>query len=123
VERLQRNGRVLREALAEQGLASGQADTHIVPLLVGDPGAAVAASEQALERGVFAQAIRPPTVPAGSSRMRLSVMASHTESELRAAARILAAVVPGQVRSPESEPEPEREAASPQVFDHLADAA
>jgi hypothetical protein len=46
--------------------------------------------EAALEQGVFAQAIRPPTVPAGTSRLRLAVMASHTKSELRDAARILA---------------------------------
>ena len=39
--------------------------------------------QEALERGVFAQAIRPPTVPAGSSRLRLTAMASHTASELR----------------------------------------
>ena len=45
--------------------------------------------EAALERGVFAQAIRPPTVPAGTSRLRLAVMASHTNDELRDAARVL----------------------------------
>jgi hypothetical protein len=46
--------------------------------------------EAALEQGVFAQAIRPPTVPEGTARLRLAVMASHTKSELRDAARILA---------------------------------
>ena len=56
--------------------------------------AAMAASERALERGVFAQAIRPPTVPAGTSRLRLAVMASHTKSELREAGRVLAAAIP-----------------------------
>jgi 8-amino-7-oxononanoate synthase len=119
VDRLQRNARVLREELAEHDLAAGQSDTHIVPLPLGEPEAAVAASERALERGVFAQAIRPPTVPPGSSRMRLSVMASHTESELRAAARVLAEAIPDRLRRPEPEPQPE----TAQVFDHLADAA
>ena len=46
--------------------------------------------EAALEQGVFAQAIRPPTVAEGTSRLRLAVMASHTRSELREAARVLA---------------------------------
>ncbi|MEA2130287.1 MAG: 8-amino-7-oxononanoate synthase, partial [Solirubrobacteraceae bacterium] len=41
------------------------------------------------ERGVFAQAIRPPTVPEGTSRLRLAVMATHAKDELRDAARVL----------------------------------
>jgi hypothetical protein len=40
--------------------------------------------------GVFAQAIRPPTVPAGTSRLRLTAMASHTPTELRMAAEVFA---------------------------------
>ena len=44
-----------------------------------------------LERGVFAQGIRPPTVPEGSSRLRFTVMATHREGELRAAALIVGA--------------------------------
>ena len=51
--------------------------------VVGDAGAAMRVCERALERGVFAQAIRPPTVPDGTSRLRLAVMASHTPAELR----------------------------------------
>jgi glycine C-acetyltransferase/8-amino-7-oxononanoate synthase len=46
-------------------------------------------SELAIERGVFAQAIRPPTVPEGTSRLRLAVMASHSRAELREAAQVL----------------------------------
>ncbi len=104
---------MLREALAGHGMPVPEGETQIVPMIVGDANAAVRASERALEKGVFAQAIRPPTVPAGSSRLRLTVMASHTRSELREAARVLAACVPAR-----SERAPEL-----QVFDGLRDAA
>ena len=58
-----------------------------MPLIVGDADLAMRICEAALEQGVFAQAIRPPTVPEGTSRLRLAVMASHTRAELRDAAR------------------------------------
>ena len=90
VDKLQRNADALRDELELQGLAT-ESRTQIVPLVIGDADTAVEASEQALEQGVFAQAIRPPTVPEGTSRLRLSVMASHTHTELREAARTLAA--------------------------------
>jgi glycine C-acetyltransferase/8-amino-7-oxononanoate synthase len=61
-----------------------------VPIVVGDAETAMRVCEAALERGVFAQAIRPPTVPPGTSRLRLAVMATHRASELREAARMLA---------------------------------
>jgi glycine C-acetyltransferase/8-amino-7-oxononanoate synthase len=120
VEKLQRNARVLRDALAEQGMPVPGGDTPIVPLIVGDAEAAVAASDRALEQGVFAQAIRPPTVPAGSSRLRLAVMASHTKSELRDAAGVLAAALPASARQAAALQLAGKEAA---VFDGLADAA
>jgi glycine C-acetyltransferase/8-amino-7-oxononanoate synthase len=118
VEKLQRNSAVLREALAEAGMPVEPGETPIVPLIVGDADAAMRACERALERGVFAQAIRPPTVPAGTSRLRLAVMASHTKSELREAGQVLAAAVPASARRPAVAPV-ERSA----VFDGLADAA
>jgi 8-amino-7-oxononanoate synthase len=124
VEKLQRNAGVLREALAAEGLPVPPSSTQIVPLILGDAGDAVRASERALERGVFAQAIRPPTVPAGTSRLRLALMASHTKSELREAGRVLAACIPAgareaAVRLADAGPEPERG----RVFDGLRDAA
>ncbi len=123
VEKLQRNGDVLRAALCEEGLpVPAESETQIVPVIVGHAGEAVAASERALARGVFAQAIRPPTVPPGTSRLRLAVMASHTKTELREAARTLAACVPAPVRA-EIAKRAEEVSSSPRVFDGLADAA
>jgi 8-amino-7-oxononanoate synthase len=114
VEKLLGNADVLRQALAAEGLPATPSETQIVPLVVGEAEAAVAASERALEQGVFAQAIRPPTVPEGGSRLRLSVMASHTPGELQEAARVLAAVVPASAR---------RDPRSPDSSHHFGKAA
>ena len=89
VERLAANATVLRASLSAEGLELGDSQTHIVPVLVGEAEAAVALCERSLERGVFAQAIRPPTVPEGTSRLRLTVMASHRAGELQHAARVI----------------------------------
>jgi 8-amino-7-oxononanoate synthase len=119
VDKLQRNARVLRESLRDEGLHTGDSDTQIVPLVVGDASAAMTACEKALKKGVFAQAIRPPTVPDGTSRLRLAVMASHTGAELRQAAKALASVVPAQpVVVPDERPDTQ-----PRVYDGWAEAA
>src|SRR3954469_11140685 len=97
VRRLQANAAVLRAELAIAGFEPPRATTQIVPLIVGDAAKAVALSDAALELGVFAQAIRPPTVPDGTSRLRLAVMATHEPAELRRAARRLAQAA-GRVR-------------------------
>jgi 8-amino-7-oxononanoate synthase len=89
IDRLRRNGDMMRRELAAYGLDAGESRTQIIPLVVGDAKAAMELSERALERGIFAQAIRPPTVPEGTSRLRISVMASHRSSELRHAAKII----------------------------------
>ena len=90
VARLRRAARALRGALADEGFAVRRSDMHIVPLIVGDSETTMRLCETALAKGVFAQAIRPPTVPAGTSRLRLATMASHTPGELRLAAKTLA---------------------------------
>jgi 8-amino-7-oxononanoate synthase len=91
VQRLRSNARVLRRALSAEGIPVDDAEMHIVPVIVGDERDAMSLCEATLERGVFAQAIRPPTVPTGTSRLRLAVMASHTPEELREAARVIGA--------------------------------
>jgi glycine C-acetyltransferase/8-amino-7-oxononanoate synthase len=90
VQRLHSNARVLRCALAAEGFPVVEEEMHIIPLIVGDEGSAMRLCQAAIEGGVFAQAIRPPTVPAGTSRLRLAAMASHTASDMRMAARVLA---------------------------------
>jgi glycine C-acetyltransferase/8-amino-7-oxononanoate synthase len=89
VERLQANSEVLRAELAREGFEIAGSETQIIPLIVGDAGTAMRLCEAAIERGVFAQAIRPPTVPEGTSRLRIAVMATHAKDELREAARVL----------------------------------
>jgi glycine C-acetyltransferase/8-amino-7-oxononanoate synthase len=91
LRRLRANARLLRGELASHGLEVAQGEMPIVPLVIGDPRAAVEVSEQALRDGAFAQPIRPPTVPAGTSRLRLVATAAHDQGELRQAARVVAA--------------------------------
>jgi len=88
-ERLQANAAVLRDELAAERFDVSGSASQIVPLVVGDAHEAVRICELALEEGVYAQAIRPPTVPEGTSRLRLAVMASHSRAELREAAQVL----------------------------------
>jgi glycine C-acetyltransferase/8-amino-7-oxononanoate synthase len=87
IERLRSNAATLRTALATEGLAVNRSETLIVPVAIGDPELTMQLCERVLDRGVFAQGIRPPTVPEGSSRLRFTVMATHQPGELRDAAK------------------------------------
>jgi 8-amino-7-oxononanoate synthase len=89
LDKLRANGRALRDELAREGFDVAGSDTQIVPLVVGDDATAQRMADAALQEGVFTQAIRTPTVPEGTARLRLAVMASHTKAELRDAARVL----------------------------------
>ena len=57
-------------------------ETPIQPLVIGDNAAAVAVSRQLLERGLLVPAIRTPTVPKGTARLRISLSAAHTDEEV-----------------------------------------
>jgi 8-amino-7-oxononanoate synthase len=112
VQRLRSNARVLRRALAAEGFPMSDDEMHIIPLIVGDEDESMRLCQEAIERGVFAQAIRPPTVPQETSRLRLTVMASHTPAELRMAAGVFGEAAraigldPATVGPPVLEPEP-----------------
>lgn len=90
VERLWSNARLLRRELCAHGFAVADGLMPIVPLIIGQPDRAMAVCEAALQRGVFAQAIRPPTVPVGTSRLRVVATAAHSEDDLRQSAAALA---------------------------------
>jgi len=92
VRRLADNAGVLRSALADHGLAVERAGSQIVPIEIGEAEPVMTLSERLLEGGVFAQGIRPPTVPEGTSRLRLTVMATHDPEELSEAARTIASL-------------------------------
>jgi len=92
---LHRNAGVLREALGREGFATGGSETQILPVHVGEPEPTMRLTNLALERGVFAQGIRPPDRAGGTSRLRLTVMSSHQPAELQAAARTIGAAARG----------------------------
>ena len=117
VERLQSAAAHLRDQLTLAGVPTPASTTQIIPLILGDAALAVRVCESALARGVFAQAIRPPTVAPGTSRLRLAVMASHTPAELTRAAQTIAAAArehgaafqqPAPVPKPAPLPQPAR---------------
>ena len=101
--RLHALSRGLRRRLREAGFDLGGADgggdaadaerppTPIVPILLGDPDRALAAAAALLARGIFCPAVRPPTVPPGTSRLRVSLTAEHTEADLDALVAALVA--------------------------------
>ena len=78
-DRVRSIARRLRDSIgsSDHGL---EGDVPIVPVLVGDDLAALSASAHLRERGLYVPAIRPPTVPEGMSRLRISLSAGHTDA-------------------------------------------
>jgi len=96
--RLRENSALLAAGLQRLG-AGSRPEWHIQPFVVGAPARAMALCEALLTHGVFVQGIRPPTVPAGTSRLRFSLSASHTAEHLHTALAALEISLT-QVRSP-----------------------
>jgi 8-amino-7-oxononanoate synthase len=72
----------LRAGLRRAGWNVGGSSTQIVPAIVGDNAGTMALCERLLERGIYAQGIRYPSVPQGSARIRLTPSSSHTPDEI-----------------------------------------
>ncbi len=79
---LQRLAVRLRAGLAEAGIDTLASTTQIVPAVVGDEADALEAARRLEAQGILAVAIRPPTVPKGSSRLRLALSAAHSEADV-----------------------------------------
>jgi 8-amino-7-oxononanoate synthase len=81
-ERLWKNRNYYADGLKSLGFDILNSETPIIPIMIGDDRLAMTASHRLLEDGIFAPAIRPPTVPKGTSRIRTTIMASHTPEDI-----------------------------------------
>ena len=84
-KRLFSHAKHLKTALIDLGYTLLPSETQILPVILGSPQRATRVAEALLTEGVFAPAIRPPAVPTGTSRLRLTVMATHTAAEIEQA--------------------------------------
>jgi 8-amino-7-oxononanoate synthase len=81
-QRLNQNAKFLRQGLVGLGFNTLAGDSHIIPVIIGPPDPTKEAGRILMDHGVYAPAIRPPTVPADTGRIRCSLTASHTEEDL-----------------------------------------
>jgi glycine C-acetyltransferase/8-amino-7-oxononanoate synthase len=85
-ERLLGRARVFHEQLREQGLRLPEFESQIIPVMVGENKQAVELAARLHQEGLLVTAVRPPTVPAGTARLRLSITLAHDEGHLAWAA-------------------------------------
>jgi 8-amino-7-oxononanoate synthase len=83
--RLWKNRSRFVNGLKSIGISTGDSETPIIPIVIGDSGRALRVAERLFECGIYAPAIRPPTVPINAARIRTTVTAAHTDKEIDAA--------------------------------------
>ena len=76
------NVRFFKKKVDALGFNTGKSTTQIIPVIVGDASLAVRMGEMLFDEGVCIQGIRPPAVPQNSSRLRITITATHTRGEL-----------------------------------------
>jgi 7-keto-8-aminopelargonate synthetase-like enzyme len=94
--RLLEHASKLRSGLAQLGFEIPEGESQIIPVLIGENRPTMQLSAKLLERGVFVQGIRPPTVPAGAARLRLTPMATHQAEHIDRVIAAFASIVPGR---------------------------
>lgn len=82
---LAENALFFRESLRASGFDTLGSETQIIPILMGEAKQTMEFSRRLLERGIFVQGIRPPTVPVGACRLRCTIMATHSRDDLQTA--------------------------------------
>lgn len=87
--RLIENSEYIRNILKNAGLDTGLSTTQIIPVIIGDSEKTRALSMRLKDKGVLCVAIRPPTVPKGTARLRLSVTLAHSKEVLKKVAQII----------------------------------
>jgi 7-keto-8-aminopelargonate synthetase-like enzyme len=91
-ERLWKNRERFAAGLRSIGISIGNSDTPIVPLIIGDPEMTLKTGTRLFDEGVYATAIRPPTVAENTSRIRMTLMATHTDADIDAVIAVLGAL-------------------------------
>lgn len=92
-QRLLERAAYFRRLLHERGLNTGDSASQIIPVIIGDNTKVLRVSKKLREKGIIAAAIRAPTVPQGTERLRLSVTLAHTREDLENAAEIIAETI------------------------------
>ena len=81
-EHIQELTSYLKNEIQEIGFETGDSNSQIIPVIIGDEEMTIELSEHLKNEGLFATAIRPPTVPAGSSLIRITITAKHQKEDL-----------------------------------------
>jgi len=76
------NCEYFKKRCQENGISTGDSDSYIIPILIGEASKALAISKALLKKNIMVSAIRPPTVAPGASRLRISILNNHNESQL-----------------------------------------
>jgi 8-amino-7-oxononanoate synthase len=87
------NVRFIKDKLNSLNINTISSESQIIPILIGDAKKAVKVSKLLYENGILIPAIRPPTVPANSSRLRMTVMSSHTKQDLERLSQTLSDIL------------------------------
>ncbi len=93
---LQANADYFRSMLHDAGLDTLQSRSQIIPIVIGANEKAISISQKLRKEGIIAAAIRPPTVPAGSARLRISITLAHHVDDLERAAKAVIKAVRDQ---------------------------